>query len=80
MKSESFRIVAVVLRAGIHFDEDEPRGHVGLVVHDGAITLHVDDRDERLTAGSLAAVEPGHPWRAEADEDSLLLLHLGWPG
>ncbi|HEU4674268.1 MAG TPA: hypothetical protein VFS32_15350 [Candidatus Limnocylindrales bacterium] len=80
VKSDSFRIVAVALQAGVRFDEDDPRGHVGLVVHEGAVTLRVGDREERLAAGGLAAVEPGNPWWAVADEDSLLLLHLGWPG
>jgi quercetin dioxygenase-like cupin family protein len=79
VKSDSFRIVAVALRAGIRFDADHPRGHVGLVVHEGAVTLHVDGREERLATGGLGAIEPGNRWWAEADEDSLLLLHLGWP-
>ncbi|HEU4571576.1 MAG TPA: hypothetical protein VFR93_02735 [Candidatus Limnocylindrales bacterium] len=84
VKSDAFRIVAVALRAGVRFDEDDPRGHVGLVVHEGAVTVHVEagdaSRNERLGTGGLGAIEPGNRWWAEADEDSLLLLHLGWPG
>jgi quercetin dioxygenase-like cupin family protein len=79
VKSDAFRLVAVALRAGVRFDEDDPRGHVGLVVHEGAVTLHVAGRVESLRTGSVGAMEPGNPWWAEADDDSLLLLHLGWP-
>ncbi len=80
VKSDAFRLVVVALKAGIRFDEADPRGHVGIVVREGAVTLHVGDATNRLAAGSLAAIEPGHPWWATTDEDSLLVLHLSWPG
>ncbi len=80
VKSAAFRLVAVALRAGVRFDEADPRGHIALLVHEGAVTVHVDADAVRLRAGGLAAIEPGHPWWAQADEDSLLSLHLSWPG
>ena len=80
VKSEAFRLVAVALQAGVRFDEDDPRGHVGVAVHGGALTLHVGDDTSHLGAGSLAAIEPGHRWWATADENTLVVLHLSWPG
>ncbi len=79
VKSDTFRIVVAALRAGVRFDEGDPRGHVGLVVQDGAVSLTVGDETVRLGAGSVAAIEPGHEWWAQADEDTLLVLHLAWP-
>ncbi len=80
VKSDAFRVVAVALQAGVRFDEDDPRGHVAIGVRGGAVTLHVDDETVKLATGGLAAIQPGHPWWASADEDTLLVLHLSWPG
>lgn len=80
VKSDAFRIVLAVLKAGARFDEDDPRGHVSMVVREGRVALEVGD-GHRTEVGpaQIAAIGAGHRWRALAQEESVVVLHFSWP-
>jgi quercetin dioxygenase-like cupin family protein len=80
VKTDAFRIVLVVLKAGARFDEDDPRGHVSALVRSGRVSFHVGDESTEVGTGQIAAVAAGHRWRALAAEDSVVVLHFSWPG
>ena len=79
VKSEAFRLVLVALRAGARFDEDDPRGHVSVLVREGHVSLHVGDESTEVGTGQIAAISAGHPWWALAAADSVVVLHFSWP-
>ncbi|HEX9045322.1 MAG TPA: hypothetical protein VF802_09875, partial [Candidatus Limnocylindrales bacterium] len=75
-----FRVVLVVLKAGAAFDEDDPRGHVSMLVREGELSLEVGPDRATVGPGQIAAIDQGHPWRARAERDSVAILHFSWPG
>lgn len=79
VKSDTFRLVLVVLEAGATFDEDDPRGDVSLLVREGQVVLHVEAAQADLHAGDITAVTAGHRWSAVAVQASVVLLHFCWP-
>jgi quercetin dioxygenase-like cupin family protein len=80
VKSDAFRIVIAVLKAGARFDEDKPRGHVSILVRQGRVSLEVDDERTQVGTAQIAAIGAGHRWRAVAEEESVLVFHFSWPG
>jgi quercetin dioxygenase-like cupin family protein len=78
-KAGAFRLVLVVFRTGATFDENDQRGTVAIQVLDGRVDVTVGDDRIEMRAAEIAVVSPGHPWRAVALTDGLMLLHLTWP-
>ena len=80
VKSDAFRVVLVVLKAGARFDEDDPRGHVSMLVRQGGVSLAVGDERTKVGTGQIAAISAGHARSAVADQESVVVLHFSWPG
>lgn len=80
VKSDAFRMVLVVLKAGARFDEEDQRGHVSMLVREGGVSLAVGDERTKVGPGQIAAISTGHAWSAVADQDSVVVLHFSWPG
>ncbi len=79
VKSDAFRIVLAVLKAGARFDEDDPRGHVSMLVREGRVSLEAGDERTEVGPAQIAAIGAGSRWRALAEEDSVIVFHFSWP-
>ncbi len=79
VKEGRHRVVLVALRAGARFDEDDPRGYVTLVVHEGRLSVAVNDGETEIGAGQVAVLGHGECWSGKALEDSAVLMNFSWP-
>lgn len=78
-KVDGLRLMLVVFRPGVTFDEDVQRGPISFDVREGRIGLTVGATTVDLHAGDVATVTAGQPWSAVSHETSVVLLHLAWP-
>ncbi len=78
-KVDWFRLVLVALRAGATLDETDQHGSIALQVLEGRVIVRVGDETGEVDVNEVSVVAPGYPWSADAQEDSLVLLHLAWP-
>ncbi len=79
VKEDRHRVVLVALKAGARFDEDDPRGYMTLVVHEGRVSVAVDDGETAIGAGQVAVLGHGQCWSGKALEDSAVLMNFSWP-
>ncbi len=79
VKEDRHRVVLVTLKAGAQFDEGDPRGYVTLMVHEGRVSVAVDDGETEIGAGQVAVLGHGQCWSGKALEDSSVLMNFSWP-
>lgn len=76
LKTPEVRVVVVGMAQGVTWPEHTAGGRVLLRVEHGSIELRTKDAATRLSAGMLAAVEPGESHDVVAIEDSAFLLFV----
>jgi hypothetical protein len=79
-KSDNFRLVLTVARAGIDLGNDDAESAMAIQVLEGGI--RVDRAGDGLPFGPGSAVwfAEGGGWAVEVIEDAALVLSIGWPG
>lgn len=78
-KETDFRVLLTVLRPGAMLSEVDGDGRVSIHVLDGSLELRLDDGQQQLSAGQLAAVNAGTPWNLVAVSDAAVLVTFAWP-
>jgi hypothetical protein len=78
-KSESFRIVLTLIRAGGELADDDVWSPLTVQVLGGRIAARQADASIEAGSGGLVWFEEGPGWSVRALEDSALLLSVTWP-
>ncbi len=79
-KAPAFRVVLSLVHAGTEIGEDGAWAPLGVLVLSARATGRRDDTAIELPPGRLAWFGQGARWTVAAEEDSVLLLNLSWPG
>jgi quercetin dioxygenase-like cupin family protein len=78
LKHSGFRMVLVVLKAGVRVPERSTYNHVAVHNLTGQLRLHLPDRAVDLGPAGLLGLGPCVLHGVEALEDSVFLLCVGW--
>jgi quercetin dioxygenase-like cupin family protein len=78
-KDVDFRVVLTSLRTGATIEERDGDGRVSLQVLEGETRLSMDDVVMPLSAGQIATIDSGAPWRLAAVSEAGVLITLAWP-
>lgn len=79
-KGANVRLVVTAARAGVTIGDDDAEAPIAVQVIDGAVRLGRAGDGIPFRAGTVAWFGEGGGWSVTADEDSALLLSIGWPG
>jgi len=80
MKYDDFRVVLMILQAGMRISEHTTEGRISIHMLSGHVRLNASGRTFDLRQGSLIALDQGAAHDIEAMEESALLLTIAWPG
>lgn len=80
LKTDTLRVVLMVLKSGAKLQEHHADGRLILQVLEGEINFDAENARYKLKAGMLASVEARVPHAVAALNDAVLLLTIAWPG
>jgi len=79
VKEPFLHVVLTALKAGARLDRHQTEGPVALHGLRGKVRISALGDTVELGPGRLLAIEAGVPHEAEATEESVFLITLGWP-
>lgn len=78
LKTDTLRVVLMVLKSGAKLPEHHADGRLLLQVLEGEIEFTAENVKSQLTAGTLASVEAKVPHAVAALSEAILLLTIVW--
>jgi quercetin dioxygenase-like cupin family protein len=78
-KYSDFRVLLVVIKAGVRIQEHTAAGRISVQAVAGHIRMHVRGSVIDLPAGRLLVIDRDIPHDVEAIDDSAFLLTIAWP-
>ena len=78
-KEGDLRLTLVALKRGAVLDQVEAHGRLSAHVLRGSVTVRRGQEQAQVSAGEVAAVDSGHPWSIEANDESAVLLTFAYP-
>lgn len=79
LKSDTLRLVLMVLKKGGKLAEHHADGRLLLQVLEGQIEFEAENNGQRLDAGMVVSVEAHVPHAVIALNDAVVLLTIAWP-
>ncbi len=79
LKTDTLRIVLIVLRSGATLHEHHADGRLSVQVLEGEVDLSAENDSHRLRPGMIVSLGPRVPHHVIARDDAALLLTIAWP-